>query len=130
MEHPKMKLVKFSADFCGPCKAMEKAKTIERLIEKHPNVSAVNYSCANKEGDAPKGSEYAKNAARAEVYVVDAFPTLIFELESGGELVRSEGGMNLKELEELYEDAIARWEVGQGKVPEDGDEDGEEEDEG
>lgn len=119
MEDPKMTLIKISAESCGPCKAMAKAKTIERFVEKHGNVTFVPYSIADTEGNSDYG-EFKAAEKKTRKYGVSVVPTLIFEGPTGDELIRQEGGISLRDLEKLYKEAL---EVHAEDVAEDADED-------
>lgn len=108
MSDPKITLIKFGGDFCSPCKALDRAKTLEKLVARHPNVTIVKHNVADKEGMTPPGSEYEKGEKLAQIYGVNGLPTLVFEDANQHELGRFEGGIRLDELEELYQKSALR----------------------
>lgn len=103
-----MRLVKFGTKTCPACVAMDRSRLLERFAQKYPEVKIIKLDAGDEDGEQPKGSEYAKNWDLSEVYGVDAFPTLIFETDEGGELASLEGGVPMHELEKTYKQAQAR----------------------
>ena len=103
---PKMTLVKFGALACGPCRHMEKVQTLEKFVEKHPNVEIKKYETADAEWETPKGSPFAEADKIANRKKVTSLPTLIFEDSDGKEILRHEGGISLRDLERMYLDAL------------------------
>ena len=97
---PQVRLIKFGGASCHVCVAMDNAKTLEKFVEKHPEVKLLKLDVTDKKGDAPDGSEYKKNFDLSDALGVEVLPTLIFEVKGGGELLRFEGGATLKELED------------------------------
>ena len=102
------KLIKFGGEFCAPCKTMDKAKVLEKFVQKHPNVQVIRVEIADKEGVPYKDGERI-----AQAYGVSALPTIVIE-KSGqlGELARADGGHTLKMLEDLFEQATKRAALG------------------
>lgn len=97
-----LRLFKFGAPTCSACNAMDKAKTLEKFAEAHPDVEIVRMELNNAEGETPDGSEFAKNTKIADAYEVQALPTLLFVGKDGGILQAYEGGCNVKQLDKLY----------------------------
>ena len=110
---PKLTLTKFSIEGCAPCRAMKKAGTLEKLVEKHPNVTLRDLICADKKGEALPGSTFAESLAISDVYGVASWPTLVFEDERG-ELARAEGAMRFAEVEDMYDRALDRAKLRSG----------------
>jgi thiol-disulfide isomerase/thioredoxin len=140
---PKMKLVKVSADFCAPCKAMEKAGVLEKFVARHPNVVTETLSIADKEGNEQKEHKLASKAANKLIKKANkalegfeggqSIPALMFfDVESGEALAGDTGGHSLAQLEHLYQDALLSWHELKGTAElevEDDDEASDEEDE-
>lgn len=110
---PRMRLLKFGSKTCGPCIGMDKAKTLERFVEKHPEVQVATFDISDEEGESPpkkvgdpKSIDYKANMKLSDVYRVTALPTLVFEVEMFGEMRRIEGASTLKDLEKAYEQAV------------------------
>jgi len=120
-------LTKFGALGCAPCKAMERAQTLEKFVEKHPNVEIKKYNTADEDWNPPRGSPFADADKLANRRKVTALPTLIFEAADGEELVRHEGGLSLRDLERMYLDALDEISPNGGD-DDDGDDDGNDED--
>lgn len=96
-----IKLLKFGSKDCSPCVSMAKARTLERLAEKHDDLEVViddDLSMGDPETEAEKAAE-----ARAEQYKIRSMPTLIFldPTDDSILLKHSEGAVNLKQAEEL-----------------------------
>lgn len=118
-----MQLLKFGAGWCAPCKAMARAKTLEKFSQKHP---AVKVRLVDLDSDEePKGRAALALAAEAEKlegrYEIQAFPTLIFTDSSGEELARADTALDLGQLEALYETA-KKAAIGNGENENDTDE--------
>lgn len=90
-----LKLIKFGAKWCGHCVAMSKAKTLEKLAEKHPEIELIIV-------------DVDKNEEMADDYEVTAMPSIFFEDLKGFILAEHSGGMNLDEVEKLYLKAKAK----------------------
>ncbi len=111
MTAPKMRILKFGSKTCGACIAMDRAKTLEKFVERHPNVSIVKFDVSDEENESPKAAalgdvDYEANMKLSDDYGVEALPTLVFEVETFGEMRRMEGAGNLKQLEAEYEKAL------------------------
>jgi thiol-disulfide isomerase/thioredoxin len=84
-----MKLIKFTASWCGPCQAMKRAKTVERLAEKYALDLEV-YDTDDKLG-----------RALSDERDVDTIPTVLLVDGRGRELARSEAA-SLTMLEKTF----------------------------
>jgi thioredoxin 1 len=82
---PKVKVLKFSAEWCGPCVAMK--PVVARFKAAHPEVVV-------EEVDIDKSER------KAERYGVQCVPTFVFE-QAGKVIGRQEGFCSLKTLERL-----------------------------
>lgn len=109
----KMRLLKFGSMTCGACKAMDKAKTLERFAEAHPEVQIVKLDVSDEEGESPPkrlgdpaSIDFKRNYEISDEYEVTSLPTLVLEVEGVGEVARIEGAANLKQLNELHDDTI------------------------
>ncbi len=92
-----MRLVKFGSRSCGPCRAMDRSKVLERFVAKHSDITLERVDI-----ETEKGGELA------DVYDITAIPVVVFETEEGGELARDEGGQTMQTLEELLSRAKIR----------------------
>lgn len=95
-----MKLVKFGSVHCGPCRSMDKSKILERFVAKHPEINLEKIDTETEEGEELIG-----------LYGVTSIPTIVFELDSGGELARDEGGQTMQSLEDLFSRAKVRLKI-------------------
>lgn len=68
-------LIKFTADWCPPCKAMKKSGVLEAFVERHPEVKL-------QEVDVDA------HPRKAESYDIRAIPTLVILGHDGEELSR------------------------------------------
>jgi thiol-disulfide isomerase/thioredoxin len=102
----RVKLVKFGADWCGPCKSMARAQTLEKFAEAHPELEL-------------EVVDVDKDEERADDYDVQGIPCFVFEDLDGDELVRDEGATNAKGLEKLYKKALAELESDEDEDDED-----------
>ena len=89
-KYSNFRLLKFGALNCGPCIALAKARTLERVAEEFPGIGIKVMDCEDKNGEAPPGTEFEKASALAEEYEVSAFPTIILEARGVGEVWRVE----------------------------------------
>ncbi len=110
----KMRLLNFGSKTCGACLALEKAKTLARFQALHPQLQIVELLISNARGDSPalgqagnaEAIDYERNYKLSDDYEVTAIPTLILEVEGGGEVARMQGPANVKQLEALYQDWV------------------------
>lgn len=103
MSEKKLTLLKFGAPWCGPCRQLAKAKTLETFTESHKDV-ALKIVDLNDDDDATEQDK--ANEALADRYGVQAIPTMIFVDSEGEELARSDEATTLKGLEKLYQTAV------------------------
>ncbi len=85
-----MKILKFTASWCGPCQAMKKARTLEKLAEKY-GLELELHDVDTKKGDAT-----------ADRFGVTAIPTMVLTGARGKELARIEGSASLAMLEKKF----------------------------
>lgn len=90
-----LKLIKFGANWCGHCVAMEKSQVLQKHAAKHPDVELIII-------DVDQDEEIA------DEYEVKAMPVLFFEDLSGFILAEHEGGVTDSQLEKLYTKAKAK----------------------
>lgn len=90
-----IKLVKFSAKWCGHCVAMKKTKVLEKLAEAHSDVELIEIDVDQHEDVADE-------------YEIESMPSIFFEDAAGFILAENAGGLNLAELEKLYTKAKAK----------------------
>jgi thiol-disulfide isomerase/thioredoxin len=113
----KIKLIKFGASFCAACKAMDRSKVFQRFKEKHPEIELKIYDLPGENeaeklealGDAEPDEAlrpFVEADQEADEYDVQHLPTIIFEDESGNELVREEEALSFLSLERLYLKAL------------------------
>lgn len=129
----KIKLLKFGAQWCGPCQRMAKSQALEKFAEKHPEVEVTKYDLPDQEVECPKcgsygapgekcesedddgnacgtalpkvSSEAMKAEELADEWEVSTIPTVII-VRGKEELGRSEEAISLRELENLYKEAV------------------------
>ena len=106
-----LRLLKFGAEGCQPCRAMAKARTLERIAEAFPGLKVQSYDCENAEGEVPEGSTYEEASQLADKYDVQAFPTLILEAKGAGEIMRIEDAISFVDLRREIEDRIKAMEL-------------------
>lgn len=80
-------LVKFYADWCGPCQMMK--PVVEEFAEKHPDVKVLEVNIDDED-------------ELAEKYEVSTIPCFV-AMKDGEETARAEGAMPMKKLEKLIE---------------------------
>ncbi len=84
-----MRLLKFWADWCNPCKQL--TKTIDTFKNSHPDIEIVPINVEEDEYDVLK-------------YKITTVPVLVKLDDSDVELARKTGAISLKELEEFILD--------------------------
>jgi thiol-disulfide isomerase/thioredoxin len=105
-EEPKLILRKFGALWCGPCKAMARAKTLEKFEGLHANVEVKVYDVDDEAAEK-----------LSDELDVQAVPAFIFEDLEGNIVARDDGATNLAGLEKLYKLALDNLASGKfGKV--------------
>ena len=90
-KRPAYTLMKFTADWCPPCKAMEKAGVLEAFVERHPEVKL-------------KKVDVDAHGKLADQYGIRAIPTLVFLDGDGAEVARGSPA-TLPGVERLYTSA-------------------------
>lgn len=111
MKFDSIRILCFSAEYCGVCKGVEKTGVVEKFADKHfpPRISAHKLVCADVDGE-PSTDEYKKNFAISDAYDVEAFPTFIIEGKlkdgTGFEIARIDSStvsaFTLKEFDRVF----------------------------
>jgi thioredoxin-related protein len=104
----------FSSKTCGPCIAMHKAGTLERVAQKYPNLSVTTLWISDASGESPSlasprnkdGIDYKANDKLSDRYKVSAVPTIILEAKGVGELARIEGAASARQFEQMYLESV------------------------
>ena len=109
----KLRLVKFGSPHCSPCVAMDKAKTLEKLQAKFPDLEVEKIDLMLdpdfKDGlSDDQVKAMTANGDIADEYDVEAMPTFVFETDDGTEVHRETGGQSLSGLETAYKDALKK----------------------
>lgn len=97
----KITLLKIGAKYCAPCKAMDRAGTLDKFAAKHPDVRVEQHD-DNEYGDSKPW------ARLADKWKVRDVPTLIW-VAGGEELLRS-NNVGARAIEEQYEKALKKAE--------------------
>lgn len=106
---------KFSSPHCGPCIALDKARTIERFAEAHASdVSSRNVDVHEAE-------------ALADEFDIRATPTIVFVDSNGEEFDRIEGPPTLASLTKMYRYCLAELKAEDAERGSQNEEDDEEE---
>ena len=87
-----MNVIKFSAEWCGPCKAM--APLFEKASKEFPNVNFLE-------------SDVEDNPEMAEKFHIRNVPTFIVTGKDGAELARRSGSMTYQQLCSMIETSVA-----------------------
>lgn len=98
-DEKRMKLLKFGADYCGPCKSMARARTLEKFAERHPDIEL---EIIDIEADEK----------RADEYDFRGIPAFVFEDMDGNIIHSDEGATNEAGLEKHYQKALKALEEG------------------
>lgn len=110
MPDPKLLLLKFDSEVCGPCIAMNKKGVLDDLVKAHSNLTLVTLTIADKEGEVPPGSSYdaAYDLSEPETgYDVQSTPTVVVITDEGFEVARVEAPvMRHSDAEKLYDEAV------------------------
>lgn len=112
-----LRILRFSTDHCGACKAQKKALIVERFKDEYPHMKLVELVCAADESEL---KDLAKKAAYefSETYEVQSFPTLVVECRLPNshtiELFRVEGQVTLAQLKKMADETILARNDGPG----------------
>ena len=87
-----MNVIKFSADWCGPCKAM--VPIFEKASKKYPDIQFID-------------SDVENDPDMAEKYHIRNVPTFLVLGNDGTELQRRSGSMSYDQLCKMVEMAAA-----------------------
>jgi thioredoxin-like negative regulator of GroEL len=90
-----LKLIKFGADWCGHCVAMEKSQVLQKHAAQHPDLELIIVDAEEEED-------------MADEYEVQSMPMIFFEDKDGFILAEHEGGVSQAQLEKLYAKAKAK----------------------
>jgi thiol-disulfide isomerase/thioredoxin len=107
----RLTLYKFGAAWCGACKVMARAKTLEAFGKNHPNVKIEKLDLVDQSEDEETPTrQLTRDEQRAEdlaeQYDVQSLPTLLFVNDDDDVLARADHALNLKDLEALYVEAL------------------------
>lgn len=115
MKFDHIRIVQFSADFCGVCKGIDKTQVVERFVDANspPRMSIVKLLCGDKDG-AQSTPEYERNFKISDSYGVEGFPTFIIEGKrkdgSGFEIARvasdTVSAFTLKEFNRVFREGM------------------------
>lgn len=116
-------LVVMGTSWCGYCKAMKKARVVERFSKEHPQVKVRELNLPNNWGDEEGLKAAAKKAildarsaeekeavALATKHDIQGVPFVAFFDAEGGKLAEADGSVNLIQLENLYQEALEKLE--------------------
>lgn len=98
-EERKLVFVDFYTDWCLPCRLMEKDVFMDKDLGNFFNENFINYKV-----DAEKGN----GVNLAQIFNVQAYPTLLFLNDKGQVLERKEGAAYHSELRAMAESAISK----------------------
>jgi len=98
----KLKIMKFGADWCGPCVNMEKSKTLEKFVDANPEISVEKI-------------DIDENEQLADDFGVVSIPAVFVVDETGKVLAKANGGQSVGQLEKLVEKAKAKASKGTKK---------------
>ena len=87
-----MNVIKFSAEWCGPCKAM--APLFKKASEAYPDIKFID-------------SDVEDNPDMAEKYHIRNVPTFIVISNDGEEKARRSGSMTYNQLCSMIDSAVA-----------------------
>lgn len=95
----KLIFVDFYADWCLPCKMMEKDVFVDKELGNYFNTHFINYKVDGEKGNGVN---------LAQIFNIKAYPTLLFLNEKGQVLERKEGAAYHSELKALARRALAK----------------------
>ena len=96
----KMRLLVFTADWCGVCQAMSKSRAVEQFSAIASDVEVEHVDVPDPEAQHDVADDYA----------VRSMPTLVFESSDGRELARISGGTTFAGLQKAYQKALGALE--------------------
>jgi hypothetical protein len=115
MKFDSIRILVFSADFCGVCKGVEKAGIVEKFTDAQfpPRIAVQKLVCGDKDGEQTT-DEHKKNFALSDSYEVEGFPAFIIEGKrkdgSGYEIARvsseTVSAYTLKEFNRVYKEGL------------------------
>lgn len=114
MKFESVRILLFSADFCGICKGVEKTGIVDRFIDGNtPRMKLVKLCCGDADGEQTT-EEHKRNFAMSDSYEVEGFPTYIIEGKrkdgSGYEIARASAetvsAFTLKEFNRVYREGV------------------------
>lgn len=119
MKFDSIRILEFSALFCGICKGVEKAGIVEKFTDAQfpPRITVQKLVCGDKDGEQST-DEYKRNFALSDSYEVEGFPTFIVEGKrrdgSGYEIARMSAetvsAFSLKEFNRVYKEGLRELE--------------------
>lgn len=114
------RLLVFKAKSCGHCVQMQKARTIEKFVDKNypPKIPVHWLDCMDEEGEAPAGTELEKHFKLSDSYGVSGFPTIVIEgksptgstFEIGRADSETVSGFTAKELQRIFKEGLKEFE--------------------
>ncbi len=114
MKFENVRILQFSADWCGICKGIDKTGIVERFIDGNtPRMKLVKLICGDKDGEQTT-EEHKRNFAMSDSYEVEGFPCFIIEGKrkdgSGYEIARvsseTVSAFTLKEFNRVYKEGL------------------------
>lgn len=112
MPDPKLTFVKFDSLVCGPCIAMNKKGLLKDLARERSNVTVIDLTILDSEGEANKGTAFGDAYDLSDEYDVQSTPTTIVLNEEGIEVARAEAPiMRVTDMEKLYAEAVKNAEA-------------------
>jgi len=97
-EQDKLVFIDFYADWCMPCKLMDEDVFTDKPIADFMNENFINYKIDAEKGHGPD---------LAQLYQIQAYPTLLFMDSKGKVLVRKIGAAYHTELRKLANEALS-----------------------
>lgn len=96
----KIRLVKFGSKQCGPCRELTRRKTLEKFVEKNPDIEL-------KVWDSEKMDD-SKDPANKKMdeYGIRSIPSFVWEAPDGEVLYEYEGALTETKLADLHDEAL------------------------